>query len=50
MGKKRVAKVAYLYKPDTKYASNLYKAQNTAKNKKIGIWSIKGYAIQHERH
>lgn len=41
---KGLGKVAYLYKPDTKYSSKLYKAQDAAKKKKIGIWSIKGYA------
>ena len=41
--KKGYARVAYIYKPNTDYLSDLQSAQNYAKSKKLGIWSISGY-------
>ncbi len=40
---KGFARVAYIYKPNTKYEMRLKKVEETAKNKKIGIWSIPNY-------
>lgn len=38
-----LARVAYLYEPDTKYADNLKSVENKARNEKKNIWSIDGY-------
>lgn len=37
------ARVAYIYEPNTKYETRLKKVEETAKNRKIGIWSIPNY-------
>lgn len=41
--KKGLARVAYVYEPNTKYLDEFKKAEKQAKEKKIGIWSIDGY-------
>ncbi|KIQ94303.1 SPBc2 prophage-derived endonuclease yokF precursor [Anoxybacillus thermarum] len=38
-----LARVAYVFEPDTKYAKKLYKAQEEAKKAKKRIWSVDGY-------
>ncbi|MCX8046781.1 thermonuclease family protein [Anoxybacillus gonensis] len=38
-----LARVAYVFEPDTKYAKRLYKAQEEAKKAKKRIWSVDGY-------
>jgi len=43
MIKKGYARVAYVYPPNTKYLDEFKKAEETAKEQKIGIWSIPGY-------
>ena len=35
--------VRYVIEPDTKYASYLMEVEQTAKDKRIGVWSIPGY-------
>ncbi|WP_240456733.1 thermonuclease family protein [Virgibacillus halodenitrificans] len=41
-----LARIAYVYEPDKKYMDELIKAENQAKESKIGIWSIPGYVDQ----
>lgn len=41
---KGLARVAYIYPPNTDHLSELQSAQNNAKSKKLGIWSISNYA------
>lgn len=41
--KEGLARVAYVYEPNTKYLDVLKQAENEAQKKKIGIWSIDGY-------
>lgn len=41
--KKGLARVAYVYKPNTKNESKYLKAQEYAKNHHLGIWSKPGY-------
>lgn len=41
--KKGLARVAYVYKPNTKNEAKYLKAQNYAKSHRLGIWSKKGY-------
>lgn len=41
-----LARVAYVYPPNTKYLSEFEVAQEKAKNKGIGIWSIENYATE----
>lgn len=38
-----LARVAYVYPPNTRYLSDFKKAQEEAKKKGIGIWSIQNY-------
>lgn len=38
-----LARVAYVYEPNTKYLDEFKKAEQEAKEKGIGIWSIDGY-------
>lgn len=38
-----LARIAYVYEPDTKYMDQLEEAENYAKKNKLGIWSISGY-------
>lgn len=39
-----LARVAYIYPPNTKYVDEYQKVENTAKKKHIAIWSKSGYA------
>ncbi|MCG5104366.1 thermonuclease family protein [Oceanobacillus alkalisoli] len=41
--KEGLARVAYVFPPNDKYASDFYKAESEARNKKIGVWSISNY-------
>ncbi|GGE31278.1 hypothetical protein GCM10011391_07440 [Pullulanibacillus camelliae] len=41
--KKGLARVAYVYEPNTAYLSDLKAAQDEAKSKHLGIWSMAGY-------
>ncbi|UAK17600.1 thermonuclease family protein [Sporolactobacillus terrae] len=41
--RKGLARVAYIYPPNTQHLDKLNAAQNYAKNNKLGIWSINGY-------
>lgn len=44
-----LARVAYVYEPDTKYVDRYREIEKEAAEKKIGIWSVEGYAhIGHE--
>lgn len=38
-----LARVAYLYEPDTQYAEHLLNIQEEAKREKRNIWSVEGY-------
>ncbi|OXS54998.1 hypothetical protein B1A99_24775 [Cohnella sp. CIP 111063] len=38
-----LARVAYVFEPDTKYAEDYQKAEAEAEDEQIGIWSITGY-------
>ncbi|MEX3623625.1 thermonuclease family protein [Viridibacillus arvi] len=41
--KEGFARIAYVYKPDTKYVDQLEAAEEYAKKNKLGIWSIPNY-------
>lgn len=41
---KGLARVAYIYAPNTKYVDEFYAIQKLAQQKGIGIWSIENYA------
>jgi micrococcal nuclease len=41
---KGLARVAYVYVPNTRYVDEFRKIQEVAKQKKLGIWSIENYA------
>ncbi|RDU35749.1 hypothetical protein DRW41_16545 [Neobacillus piezotolerans] len=41
-----LARVAYVYPPNTKYVDRLYQIQDKAKKKGAGIWSIENYATE----
>lgn len=41
---KGLARVAYVYPPNTKYVDRFYDIQDKAKKKGAGIWSIENYA------
>lgn len=41
---KGLARVAYVIPPNTKYINDYYTVEKKAKAKKIGIWSVQGYA------
>lgn len=41
---KGLARVAYVFEPNTKYVDEFYEIQKQAQNKAIGIWSIENYA------
>ncbi|WP_240620204.1 thermonuclease family protein [Peribacillus acanthi] len=43
---KGLARVAYIYPPNTKYIDELQKLQSDAQKKGIGIWSIESYATE----
>lgn len=40
---KGLARIAYVYEPNTKYLDELKKAEKKARDQKIGIWSIENY-------
>lgn len=42
--KEGLARVAYVYPPNTRYLDEFRAAEKIAKDKKIGIWSIENYA------
>lgn len=41
---KGLARVAYIYAPNTKYVDEFYAIQKKAQNEGLGIWSIENYA------
>lgn len=41
---KGLARVAYIYEPNTKYVDDFYEIQKQAQQKEVGIWSIENYA------
>ncbi|WP_260485075.1 thermonuclease family protein [Listeria booriae] len=43
MVRKGFARVAYIYKPNTRYVKQLQEAQSKAKQEKLNIWSKPGY-------
>jgi micrococcal nuclease len=45
---KGLARVGYVYAPNTKHVDEFYKIQQTAQKKEIGIWSIENYAAEDE--
>ncbi|HET7657282.1 MAG TPA: thermonuclease family protein [Bacillales bacterium] len=45
--KKGLARVAYVFPPDTKYVDRFRKIENSARAAELGIWSVKGYATSH---
>lgn len=47
---KGLARVAYIYAPNTKYVDEFYSIQKKAQQKGIGIWSIENYAQQDGYH
>lgn len=44
--KEGLARVAYVYEPNTKYLDEFKKAERIAREKRKGIWSIDGYATE----
>ncbi|EMT46570.1 MULTISPECIES: thermonuclease family protein [Anoxybacillus] len=44
--KEGLARVAYVFEPDTKYVERLYRAQEQAKKAKKRIWSVDGYVTE----
>ncbi|MED1467815.1 thermonuclease family protein [Bacillus salipaludis] len=47
---KGLARVAYIYAPNTKYVDQFYAFQKKAQKKGIGIWSIENYAEEDGYH
>lgn len=47
---KGLARVAYIYAPNTKYVDQFYAIQKEAQKKGIGIWSIENYAQEDGYH
>ncbi|MDQ0226889.1 thermonuclease family protein [Metabacillus niabensis] len=43
---KGLARVAYVYEPNTKYVDEFYEIQKNAMEQEIGIWSIENYATE----
>lgn len=41
---KGLARVAYVYEPNTKYVDDFYEIQKQAQQEAVGIWSIENYA------
>lgn len=41
-----LARVAFVYEPNTKYLDEFKKAEQEAKEKELGIWSIDGYVTE----
>ncbi len=48
--KRGLARVAYVYPPNTKYVEEYRSVQKQAQNKKIGIWSVDNYAREDGYH
>lgn len=48
--KNGLARVAYVYAPNTKYVDRYYEIQKEAQQKGIGIWSIENYAQEDGFH
>ncbi len=47
---KGLARVAYIYAPNTKYVDEFYAIQKQAQKKAVGIWSIENYAQEDGYH
>ncbi|MED4204002.1 thermonuclease family protein [Neobacillus mesonae] len=47
---KGLARVAYIYAPNTKYVDEFYAIQKKAQKKGVGIWSIENYAQEDGYH
>lgn len=45
---KGLARVGYVYAPNTKHVDELYELQKKAQQKELGIWSIENYATEDE--
>lgn len=45
---KGLARVAYVFEPNTKYVDDFYEIQKQAQQQEIGIWSIENYATEKE--
>jgi micrococcal nuclease len=45
---KGLARVGYVYAPNTKHVDEFYKLQKKAQEKELGIWSIENYATEDE--
>lgn len=42
--RKGLARVAYIYEPDTRYVETFQKIEDEAKGEKLGVWQTNGYA------
>ena len=42
--RKGLARVAYIYEPDTRYVETFQKIEDEAKEEKLGVWQTNGYA------
>ncbi|GHI00908.1 thermonuclease family protein [Neobacillus kokaensis] len=47
---KGLARIAYVYAPNTKYVDEFYAVQKEAQKKGVGIWSIENYAQEDGYH
>lgn len=45
-----LARVAYVFEPNTKYVSEYRAVQKQAQEKELGVWSVKGYATGNGFH
>jgi micrococcal nuclease len=45
---KGLARVAYVFEPNTKYIDDFYEIQKQAQQQEIGIWGIENYATEKE--
>lgn len=45
--KKGLARVAYVFPPDTKYVDKFRRIENSARERKLGVWSVEEYATDH---
>ena len=43
---KGLARVAYVFEPNTKYIDEFYDIQKQAQNEELGIWSLENYATE----
>lgn len=48
--KNGLARVAYVYAPNTKYVDKYYAIQKDAQNRGVGIWSVENYAQEDGYH